>query len=62
VLNKNCARTWDICLDIIRNRSFWELAAKNGAEFVHFLKAFKAMRAGFASGNFVYGLIVATKL
>ena len=59
ILNKNCAKTWDLCLDIISNKAFWELAAKHGAEFIAFLKAFRAMRAGFASGNFVYGLFVA---
>ena len=59
ILNKNCAKTWDLCLDIIRNKAFWELAAKYGAAFVSYLKAFRAMRAGFASGNFVYGLFVA---
>jgi hypothetical protein len=59
ILNKNCAKTWDLCLDIIRNKAFWELAAKYGAAFVSYLKAFQAMRAGFASGNFVYGLFVA---
>jgi tocopherol O-methyltransferase len=59
VLNKNCAKTWDLGLDIIKNRSFWELAAKYGSNIVSHLKAFRAMRAGFASGNFVYGLIVA---
>jgi len=32
---------------------------KLGAEFISYLKAFQAMRAGFASGNFVYGLFVA---
>ena len=59
ILNKNCAKTWDLCLDIINNKAFWELAAKYGAAFVSYLKAFQAMRAGFASGNFVYGLFVA---
>ena len=59
ILNKNCAKTWDLCLDIISNNAFWELAAKHGSEFIAFLKAFRAMRAGFASGNFVYGLFVA---
>jgi tocopherol O-methyltransferase len=59
VLNKNCAKTWDLCLDIIKDKAFWTLAAKHGAEFVSYLKAFQAMRAGFASGNFVYGLFVA---
>ena len=59
VLNKNCAKTWDLCLDIIKDQSFWALAAKHGAHLVSYLKAFQAMRAGFASGNFVYGLFVA---
>jgi tocopherol O-methyltransferase len=59
VLNKNCAKTWDLGLDIIKNKSFWALAAKYGSNIVSHLKAFRAMRAGFASGNFVYGLIVA---
>jgi len=59
VLNKNCAKTWDLCLDIINDKAFWALAAKYGTEFVSYLKAFQAMRAGFASGNFVYGLFVA---
>ena len=59
ILNQNCSKTWDLCLDIISNKAFWELAAKHGADFIAFLKAFRAMRAGFASGNFVYGLFVA---
>jgi len=59
ILNENCAKTWDLCLDIIRDKAFWALAVKLGAEFVSYLKAFQAMRAGFASGNFVYGLFVA---
>ena len=62
VLNKNCARTWDLSLDIIKNRSFWMLAAKYGTHFVSYLKAFEAMRDGFASGNFVYGLFVASAI
>jgi tocopherol O-methyltransferase len=60
ILNENCARTWDLCLDIIKDKSFWALAAKFGAHFVTYLRAFAAMRAGFASGNFVYGLFVAS--
>jgi tocopherol O-methyltransferase len=62
VLNKHCAKSWDLGLDIVKNRSLWKLAATNGAMFVDFLKAFRAMRAGFASGNFVYGLLVAQKI
>lgn len=60
VLNKNCARTWDLSLEIIKDKNLWLLAAKHGSQFINYLKAFRAMRAGFASGNFVYGLLVAT--
>jgi cyclopropane fatty-acyl-phospholipid synthase-like methyltransferase len=60
-LNKHCAKTWDFGLDIIKDKALWGLAAQNGADFVRFLRAFKDMRAGFTSGNFVYGLMVAKK-
>jgi len=50
-LNKNCAKTWDLCLDIIKNRKFWGLAITYGPDFVSYLKGFEAMRAGYASGN-----------
>jgi tocopherol O-methyltransferase len=60
VLNKNCVKTWDIGLEIIKDKKFWALAVKLGPDFVAYLKAFQAMRAGFASGNFVYGLFVAS--
>jgi tocopherol O-methyltransferase len=59
ILSKNCAQTWALCLDIIKDKAFWTLAARLGKDFVAYLKAFQAMRAGFASGNFVYGLFVA---
>lgn len=60
ILNENTAKSWDIGLDIIRDKAFWALAAKQGPALVAFLRAFRAMRAGFASGNFVYGLFVAS--
>jgi tocopherol O-methyltransferase len=62
ILNRNCEKTWDLGLEIIKNKDFWALAAKLGTHFVSYLKAFQAMRAGFASGNFVYGLLVASKI
>jgi cyclopropane fatty-acyl-phospholipid synthase-like methyltransferase len=58
-LSLHVSKTWDLCLEIIKNKMLWELAAKHGAEFIQFLQAFRAMRAGFASGHFVYGLLVA---
>jgi len=62
VLNKQCAKTWDFCLDIIKDKALWALALQNGADFVRFLRAFKDMRAGYASGNFIYGMMVARKV
>jgi tocopherol O-methyltransferase len=59
ILNKQCAKTWDLSLDIIRDKAFWALAAKLGTHFVSYLKAFQVIRAGFSSGNFTYGLFVA---
>jgi tocopherol O-methyltransferase len=59
VLNEHCAKTWDVCLDLLKSKALWRIAAENGPKFVNFLRGFRAMRAGFASGNFVYGLIIA---
>ena len=62
VMNENCARSWDIGLEIVKDKTFWKAAAEHGLMFVRFLRAFAAMRAGFNSGNFVLGLIVARKI
>jgi tocopherol O-methyltransferase len=62
ILNKNCSKSWDLGLDIVKNKALWQIAAEYGSEVVNFLRAFRAMRAGFASGNFIYGLIVAKKM
>jgi tocopherol O-methyltransferase len=59
VLTAQCAKTWDLSLDIIKDKSFWALAARYGPHFITYLKAFQAVRAAFASGNFDYGLFVA---
>jgi tocopherol O-methyltransferase len=60
-ISANCAKSWEIGLDIIKDKSFWSLAAKLGTDFVTYLKAFRAMRGGFGSGSFVVGLFVAKK-
>ena len=54
-------KNWDFCLDIIKEKSLWQLAARQGSDFLRFLRAFKAMQTGFTSGHFVYGLLVARK-
>jgi tocopherol O-methyltransferase len=61
IMNKNCAKSWDLGLGIVKGKALWRLAAENGAMLVDFLKTFRAMKTGFESGNFVYGLIVAER-
>jgi tocopherol O-methyltransferase len=58
-LTHQCAKTWDFGLDIIGDKSLWALARRQGRDFLNYLRAFRAMRAGFKSGSFVYGLFVA---
>jgi tocopherol O-methyltransferase len=53
-ISANCAKSWDIGMDLIKDKAFWSLAAKHGAQFVSYLKAFYTMRAGFSSGSFVF--------
>jgi tocopherol O-methyltransferase len=59
--SQQVAKSWDLGLDMIRDKSFWALAAKMGKDFVTNLKSFQAMRVGYTSGNFVYGVFVARK-
>jgi tocopherol O-methyltransferase len=60
-ISRQCVKSWDIGLDVIRKKSFWALAAKMGKDFVANLKSFQAVRDGYASGTFVCGLFVARK-
>src|SRR5713226_6624935 len=38
ILNENCSKTWDLCLDILKNKALWQIAAEYGAEFIDFLR------------------------
>lgn len=60
-LTRQCAKTWDIGSEIIRDKALWAMAAKYGKDFLGYLRGYRAMRAGYSSGNFVYGLFVARK-
>jgi tocopherol O-methyltransferase len=60
-ISEQTAKTWDICLGLITNPSFWSLAWQHGSEFVSFLKSFKSMRNAFGT-TFRYGIIVAEKI
>lgn len=56
------AKTWDITLEIIKNPKLWKLAATGGKELISFLKSFQAIKRGYKSRMFVYGMIVAEKV
>src|SRR5207237_6687202 len=60
-ISSKVAKTWDICLDIAKDRTLWQLARQHSKEFIAFLKSFKAMRNGFRTGTFRYGVLVVEK-
>jgi tocopherol O-methyltransferase len=60
-LSPHCSRSWDIGVDIIGDKSLWSLAAKQGRHFLTYLRAFRAIQAGYRTGNFICGLFVARK-
>jgi len=60
-LSEQCSRTWEISANLIKNRALWRLASEKGVEFIRFLRSFGAMRKGFSSGCFVYGMLIARR-
>jgi tocopherol O-methyltransferase len=60
-LSGQCSKTWEISANLIKNRALWQLASDKGVEFIRFLRSFRAMRKGFASGCFVYGMLIARR-
>jgi len=60
-LSEQCSKTWEISANLIKNRALWQLAGDKGVEFIRFLRSFSAMRRGFASGCFVYGMLIARR-
>jgi len=61
-ITSHVSKTWDICVDLILNPTLWKLAFTKGGEALAFLRAFQSMRAGYSSGTFRYGIIVAEKV
>jgi tocopherol O-methyltransferase len=45
----------------VSSPSLWALAFAQGRDFVEFLRAFQAMRRGFANGTFRYAVFVFEK-
>jgi len=60
-ISAEVARTWDLCLELIRDRALWRVARQRGPDVVAFLGSFRAMRRGFASGAFRYAVLHAGK-
>ena len=51
----------DISLSLIQSPSLWALAFARGRDFIAFLKAFRAMKRGYANGTFRYAVMVFQK-
>lgn len=60
-ISEHVARTWDITSNMIRRRSIWKLAKKQGREFVDYLKSFNSMRMGYRTGALKYSIFVMKK-
>lgn len=60
-ISPQVAPTWDICLNIIKDKTVWEIAARHSSHLISFLKSFKAMRNGFKTGAFRYALMVSER-
>jgi len=61
-ITSHVSKTWDICAELILNPTLWKLAFTKGGEALAFLRAFQSMRAGYGSGTFRYGIIIAEKV
>lgn len=51
----------DISLSLVQSPSLWALAFTQGRDFIAFLKAFRAMKRGYANGTFRYAVMVFQK-
>ena len=54
-----CSR--DISVSLVADPSLWALALTQGRDFISFLRAFQAMRKGYANGSFRYAVMVFEK-
>jgi hypothetical protein len=59
VLTPNCAKPWDRCLEILKDKSCSCLATKYGTDFLACLEGFPSPWAGSATAHSVSELLVA---
>jgi tocopherol O-methyltransferase len=60
-VSRQVARTWDLCVEIVRQPALWSLALRKGSDTLAFVKSFRSMQKGFATGALRYALIVAER-
>jgi tocopherol O-methyltransferase len=60
-ITRKVAKTWDLCLGIRRMPSVLIFALAHGSDLIRFLHGFAAMKAGFDSGAFRCGMLIAEK-
>lgn len=57
-VSRQVAHTWDLCLEIVARPAVWSLVLSRGSDTLAFVKSFRAMQRGFATGALRYGLLV----
>jgi len=60
-VSKECAKTWDLSLELVANPATLSLARSLGSDGLNFLAAFVSMKDGFASGAFRFTIVIAEK-
>lgn len=56
-IGERVSATWDISIGLVADPKLWALAITQGRDFVAFLRAFQAMRAGFRNKTFEYAVL-----
>ncbi|KLU84977.1 methyltransferase [Magnaporthiopsis poae ATCC 64411] len=60
-ISKEVSKTWDITWSLIQKPSLWAFALSQGRDGIAFLQSFRAMRRGYANGNFRYAVMAFQK-
>ncbi|ETN41686.1 uncharacterized protein HMPREF1541_03622 [Cyphellophora europaea CBS 101466] len=60
-LSLGVAKTWDISWSLVSSPALWAYAISQGRDGLAFLQSFRAMRRGYANGNFRYGVMIFEK-
>jgi tocopherol O-methyltransferase len=61
-ISDQVAKSWDLGMEIISKPKVWKAALQEGKMLVDFLKGVDAMRKGFSTKSFDYGILIARKL